>query len=179
LANISEFMGGKSTQRELFQAIFDQCPKKQAPIKGFDSFGGSFGNPEFLDHVDEALSSGRPISIDYCADLQFSQKKKGQSPPDQALKDGSCGLHASIVTAQRKTKAGGCQLLIRNSWGPDWRGPKGTSCACIAEGGEYQEACLDYSKAKEVVGCWQDREELLNNLYGVTYRRMDGLFSEE
>jgi len=179
MTKISEYMVGKSTQRELFRSIFDQCPKKETAFMDFNVFGGSFGDSEYLDHIDEALASGRPISIDYCAELQFSKKKHASKSPDQALADGECGLHASIVTGQRKAKTGECQIMIRNSWGPDWRGPKGTPCACITESGEYQQTCQNYSKAREVVGCWFERDGLLKNMRGGVYRVEGRNFGED
>ena len=68
--------------------------------------------------VDELLSKGYPIGINYCSAILKNSKFK--SPTQPIWKDNNaCGSHASVIVGTAVDSKGQCTYVLRNSWGKD------------------------------------------------------------
>ena len=116
-----------------------------------------------------------PISIAYCSkvwkepgydgiDLTFFGKR------DSLKKD--CEYHESLVVG-KKTSAGSCQILVRNTWGDRWRvGNKKWKCLCKERStGKFVDDCEASTHPDDqfaVEACWINSDKLSKNVGVVT-----------
>lgn len=173
----SRELAGVATTAALEQ-IFDGCrsntlrlPEVRVTDSGSDQVVGA--------EISRSLKSGYPVAASFaCANQFFSapgatRKLKGWSPPLWRSSRGnlkSCqgndGGHAIVVGGQ-KTINGACHYFIRNSWGAFWVGQGATNCACRDAYGKYKSNCKS-EEAREILGCWYKKSDVLPNLAGVT-----------
>ena len=146
---------------------------------------------QMMREINRVLDSGRPAGVSLCAEALrggngIHHPFRGYSPP---LKRGSnanviqCSSHAVLATAKR-LQNGTCQVLIRNSWGSDWR-PEGLSCACktptryfpdcprvselpnhVPAGSKLSDVSRDFDR-RVYVGCWISQSKLAPNVKDV------------
>lgn len=117
---------------------------------------------ERLRLIHAALDQDRPQPpvVSYCARMLGDRDAKATEK--LGMKDQPCGDrpgkfdgHVSVVVGRRKTEAGKCQLLIRNSWG--------YACENRLDGRK------PYAWDCEAGQIWVDEEALANNAYWVSY----------
>jgi hypothetical protein len=162
-SSILAFVGHQANTFKLFQELFRSCQKTVAPVTGFRELE-SKSPSDFVIKTNDSLSN-HPVLINFCGNELF----QNLPPKKRRYSEKKCRGHSALITAQRKSK-NKCQVLIRNSWGPAWMGPRGTSCACYTESNEYESVCLDPSQAREIVGCWFDRETIFNLTKSIVFR---------
>lgn len=153
---------------QLLHDLFTSCKPLEskvhipAPIRLTTGTDGTFNTA-----MENTLSEGKPAALSLCANLFNIPNFKGitSGPKRDFIRGKDCESHAVVLTGMKRFN-GECRVLIRNSWGSDWRA-KGRECACVLMDGTYQETCKDYSKAKEVVGCWFPRDRITSNTFRI------------
>ena len=66
--------------------------------------------------MDEVLTRGFPVGINYCSAILTNSKYKSSTQP--IWKDEkACGPHASVVVGTALDSKGRCTFVVRNSWG--------------------------------------------------------------
>ncbi len=69
---------------------------------------------EIEKELDKGIKKALPIAISYCS----SVLNRGRSYAEITdTSSEACGAHASVVLGRRRSPAGRCQYLIRNTWG--------------------------------------------------------------
>jgi hypothetical protein len=153
---------------QLLKGLFEECrPLETMSGLPYATRLETGSDDDFNAAMGTALKEGKPIGISMCAEALRDKKFKGLAPGTERnyASGQGCGNHA-VVLSGMKSFGGECRVLIRNSWGADWRA-KGTECACVLRDGTYQESCKDFSEAKEVVGCWFPRDRITSNTYRI------------
>ncbi len=155
--------------------------------------------------VDVLLNEGTPISLSMASPvLREVDARCVKVTADKSRKTiktgGACKnaagdpdfLHEVVITG-KKVIDGKCQLLIRNSWGEDWRAKVGpgklAKCACemlnpVTGQRSYHEICPDTGEirdgeaidmnapyAERILGCWVPADAVLENSVGFTVVR--------
>ncbi len=101
------------------------------------------------------------VGIAYCSSVLENPGTSQLSATGDIKKD--CGGHASIIVGKRENK-GRCEYLLKNSWNsPD--------ICRIQHGCIYREVKNPQTgeSYKEEVGAWIDEEDILNNLWFISY----------
>jgi hypothetical protein len=82
-----------------------------------------------------------PVALYFCQDLLTNKDLMGIKRSGE-MKDG-CTLHTGIMVGRRRNATGGCDVLIRNSWGA---------------------SCSGYDWNCERGQVWVDEDRLLDNM---------------
>lgn len=158
------------SSNQLLQDLFNLCKPPQPMNPGLPDLKLTLdGTDTDLNRVlENSLNQGLPPNINLCSKMFRDPGYRGLKPgPERSIQnEKECGNHAVVLTGIKRLK-GECRYLIRNSWGADWRATN-QDCACYRRDGKYEEICSDYSEAKEVVGCWFPRHQVLRNTYSAS-----------
>jgi len=101
------------------------------------------------------------IGFNYCGNVL---KNPGALMIDKTGKPlANCGVHISVLVGKRESN-GKCQYLLKNTWNDPAVCKKQNGCI-------YREAFDPNTKAtyQEEMGAWVNEEDILNNIYGLTY----------
>jgi hypothetical protein len=101
------------------------------------------------------------VGIAYCSSVLSKPGTSGLDARGKQTKD--CGGHASVIVGKREMN-GKCQYLLKNSWNSPGICAKHNGCL-------YREVRNPKTGAlyKEEVGSWIDEENILNNLWFISY----------
>lgn len=177
----------KNKQLELLKNnIFADCFKKGATkaveVPSFIHVGELWAsNKKLLRTMDEALDKrGGPSAIGYCSKVLNSP---GFAPPVEMTVKGlkprimrltssdnvkKCSPHYSVVVGRRQ-KAGSCQYMIRNTYGPHfWSNTM--DCTCENKNKEQFDCTYQTHGDQDVtvLGCWIPGEKLAQSTFTVT-----------
>jgi hypothetical protein len=78
----------------------------------------TYGNNTLIETIDKTLSETKPAAIHYCSVVLTNAKASGLDGIGN--KKSNCLPHASVIIGKR-SRAGSCEYLIRNSWGTNQR----------------------------------------------------------
>jgi|GEM_PF-2353979 len=78
----------------------------------------TYGNNTLIETIDKVLSETKPAAIHYCSVVLTNAKVSGLDGVGN--KKSNCLPHASVIIGKR-SRAGSCEYLIRNSWGTNSR----------------------------------------------------------
>ncbi len=101
------------------------------------------------------------IGLAYCSSVLSNPGTSGLDPQGGITQ--KCGGHASVLVGKREVN-GKCQYLLKNSWN--------SPGICAKHGGCLYRDVRDPksgSPYKEEVGAWVDEENILNNLWFISY----------
>ncbi len=165
--------------------ILKDCPKKPTlKLEVSTIYSDDLNN--FFEQMQAALINDSPVEVSICGaffnDLEFKGRTVGDSInlTENSFKENfskKCidTLHSVVVTAQ-KFEGGTCQILLRNSWGADWKVP-GLDCACIANIDNkqvYKTKCeSEKYKVEKMVGCWFPKNKLAKNVQSASFIQRD------
>jgi len=139
-----------------------------------------FGYRDLPTHADferklvNSLEGGSPLSISYCANLWTKQDFEGIGYDERGLRDRlrkDCHYHESLVVG-RKMIDNTCHLLVRNTWGSEWRkSNKNWNCLCQNKvTGVISDDCrYETQKDSDVIACWLPSEKLARNTGVITF----------
>jgi hypothetical protein len=128
-------------------------------------------NDDLANLVEGLLTQSKTISVGYCGKI-FQDPLLEVSATPRLLKAAQvkCGAHYSLIVGSRKqgTK---CQYLVRNSYGTGFWAADDFSCWCRNKLSGKGQHCnrVDNNSNLEVLGCWIDSHQLLNNTYDLSY----------
>lgn len=129
---------------------------------------------DFEGKIISSLGSNTPLSISYCANIWTKAEFEGISFNEKGLRDRlqkDCHYHESLVVG-RKLMGDSCHLLIRNTWGTNWRkSNKNWSCLCQDKAtGEFRDDCrFENNKDLEVIACWLPAATVAKNTGVITF----------
>ncbi len=165
---------------EVLETLFANCQSVRRQIPVPKLIRHEYGTDlEIKSYVDQGMDAHFPVSISLCANVLDDLPYRGLNGSTISLRGAKyniregCRSHAVAVTARRPTSSG-CQYLVRNSWGSQWRGTGAQSCACYIQspqgGGkrDYLPDCPPWTpNVIEVVGCWYPQDHLIPNIMAV------------
>jgi hypothetical protein len=140
---------------------FSQLPKDQA-VEDF-----------MIQRIGKYLS---PISVAYCSNVWKHASYDGIDLTNLGRRDllkPDCEYHESLIVG-RKIAGNSCQLLVRNSWGREWRSAnRQWKCLCKDKvTGKFIDDCtsLAHSTARyDVEACWIPSDKLSRNVGVVSF----------
>ncbi len=177
--------------RYLREVVFGACTgqallKPELPKSESIGFGWAT-NRKLKLGIDRMLDAPvpAPAGIGYCGRIYSDDsgigakagRRNGFLPRIAKAINPKCSAHYSLIVGRRKSDAGGCQYLVRNSYGRDFWTER-YDCLCEKKNHLGYETCR-YNKdtsptSDRVVGCWIDEKPILNSLYDVsTLRKRD------
>lgn len=153
---------------ELFiKLLVPNCKMKKVPnipqLKRYDSEGSYYTVEQ---NIYQGLRSENPIGLTYCSNIWDDQAFSRTKNPNR------CKSHASLIVGQRIASPGGCQYLIRNSWGDKW-GPQFQNKTCMCrnrKSGVFVDNCNSRShndKEWSVEGCWFNQRSVSQNTLSI------------
>ncbi len=163
------------SSRENRIAILDQMPvPRNYKVSSFDQFKKTFPTKkdseymisrkaQYRDMIRSLLNrkNAPAVGLAYCSSVLSNPGTSGLD-----AKGGigpKCGGHASILVGKREVN-GKCQYLLKNSWNSP--GICAKHGGCLYRGVRDQITGKDY---QEEVGAWVDEENILNNLWFISY----------
>ncbi len=178
----------RSRARGLFSFLkydlFNECSYSTRSISSdLRNFGRGFeSNETVAKTLDQVLSSDKAVSLGYCTSIIFEKDPEAKSTLNISKKllpritravSGKCGAHYSVIVGSRNT-GNSCDYLIRNSYGTGFWANKNTECWCLNKLTGKQNNCRKDnfdSKKQIVLGCWAEKQKLLNNTFDLSYFR--------
>jgi hypothetical protein len=118
---------------------------------------------QYRDMIRELLNrkNAPAVGVAYCGSVlrnpgALEIDKKGKRSPN-------CGPHISVLVGKREL-GGKCQYLLKNTWNNPEVCEKQNGCI-------YREVQDPITKStyQEEMGAWVNEEDILNNIYGLTY----------
>ncbi len=166
----------------LMDEVFSECKGEAllpVTLPSRESMGLGFAsNRKFTRRIEKTLARDEPLGIGYCYKiLDEGPGYRGIHSPfrflGMALNQSECSAHYSMIVGQRPGAQGGCQYLIRNTYGTNFWTDH-FSCLCQKKGSnthEHQECRASDADAKDltVLGCWIDSQDLVSNAFDLTY----------
>lgn len=126
--------------------------------------------------VERIAKNPAPISIAYCSKVWKDPEYDGIDftffgKRDSLKKD--CDYHESLVVG-RKPAGNTCQLLVRNTWGTEWKnGNRKWKCLCKDRTtGQFIDDCQESTHPDEkysVEACWIPSDKLGRNVGVITF----------
>jgi hypothetical protein len=156
-----------TTSNMVLDGAFKDCKPLQSLSNIPDPKVYSFGTyASKKQKIDQSLASNLPVTISMCSSMFDNTKNRPLSASNKPSNYKACKAHEVLITG-RKLIGQSCKYLLRNSWGAKWK-PANVQCACYRKDGTYESICSNVSLAKEIVGCWYSKEDLLSNTFEVT-----------
>jgi hypothetical protein len=156
-------------------AILDQMPKpRNFKVDNFKTYKSknpdknegdymSFRKAQYGEMIRTLLNrkNAPAIGLAYCSSVLSNPGSSGLDPAGGITQ--KCGGHASILVGKREVN-GKCQYMLKNSWNSPGICDKNGGCI-------YREVRDPKSGStyKEEVGAWVDEENILNNLWFISY----------
>ena len=136
-------------------------------------------NSNLSGRIEKLLSEQKTIGIGYCAKTVYARdpaSSKDVSIKPRLLRAASlrCGAHYSVLVGSRKTvtpKGESCEYLLRNTYGEGQWAHASMNCFCYDVMTEEFKDCKSTDVADNLrnLGCWVDRDKMLNNTYDISY----------
>ncbi len=179
LSPLREKMSGIGMMTFLKRHVFQDCTRSDI-TDVLSSFGRKMETNENLSaRVERLLSEDKTVGIGYCAKSVYTRNpasSKDIKIKPRLLKAANlkCGAHYSVLVGSRKVqseKGESCQYLLRNTYGEDQWAHASMDCFCFDVMTETYKECKSSDVAVNLrnLGCWVDRDKMLNNTYDISY----------
>lgn len=179
LAPLREKMSGIGMMTFLKKHVLHDCPRSEV-TEILASFGRKReSNADLASRIETLLAESKTIGIGYCAKPVYARdpassrdiKIKPRILRAASLK---CGAHYSVLVGSRKVKTEkgeSCEYLLRNTYGEGQWAHASMNCFCYDVMTETFKECKSTEVAVNMrnLGCWVDREKMLNNTYDISY----------
>ncbi len=130
--------------------------------------------------ISEKITTNQsPVSITYCAQVLFDGAHVGlvrtpSTAETTVTLAADCGLHESLIVGQRPVADGGCEFLLRNTWGTNFgRDTANHRCLCRhRRTGAFVDNCTNATHNNgqyAVEACWIGTEALGANAAKMTW----------
>jgi hypothetical protein len=101
-----------------FMVIRNQCLASKFTMPALTCKEHHKGNSNPISILDANLKSGKPVGANICANFLTQKNYYGATSGSSVNRD--CLQHAVVIIGKRD-RAGSCEYLIRNSWGPNYQ----------------------------------------------------------
>jgi hypothetical protein len=156
--------------------VFQNCAQNSEVVTDvLSSFGRKFESNDNLGaRIERLLAEHKTVGVGYCAKPVYvndpNAKDIKRMPRITKATSLKCGAHYSVLVGSRK-KGESCQYLLRNSYGVTQWGHDSLECFCHDTMTNKLVNCKSNEIADNMraLGCWIDRDKLLNNTYDLSY----------
>ena len=101
-----------------FMVIRNNCVASKFTMPALTCQEHNKGNSNVISVMDSSLKIGKPVGANICANFLTQKNYYGATSGASVNRD--CLSHAVVIIGKRD-RAGSCEYLIRNSWGPNYQ----------------------------------------------------------